>query len=74
MEIYRINTTAYEEEDFFLLTDLTEDKIEKVISPIVELERNAKIYYTNEELTNELILAYPQAFIRMYTEFKTITI
>ena len=74
MNIFRINTTAYEEEDFFLLTDLTEDKIEKVISPIVELERNDESYYTNEELTDELILAYPQAFIRMYTDFETIKI
>lgn len=74
MNVFRINTTAYEEEDFFLLTDLTEEKIEKVISPIVELERNDESYYINEELTDELINAYPQAFIRMYTEFQTITI
>lgn len=74
MNILRINTTAYSEEDFFLLTDLTEDEIEKVITPIVMLERNDERYYTNEELVDDLILAYPSAFIRMYTQFETITI
>ena len=74
MEIYRINTTAYEDEDFFLLTDLTKQQIAEIITPIVELERNDESYYINEELTDELINAYPQAFIKMYTEFQTITI
>jgi hypothetical protein len=74
MNIFRINTTAYSEEDFFLLTDLTEEKIEKVITPVVMLERDDERYYTNEELVDDLILAYPSSFIRMYTEFETITI
>jgi hypothetical protein len=74
MEIYRINTTAYEEEDFFLLTDLTEQQIAEVVTPIVELERKEVQEYDNDMLVENLELAYPSAFIKVYTEFQTITI
>lgn len=74
MRVVRVNTTAYEEEDFFLMTDLTDEQIEEVIAPIVELERNDESYYTNEELTDALIDKYPNNTIVMYADFETITI
>jgi hypothetical protein len=74
MRIVRINTTAYEEEDFFLMTDLTDIQIEEVLTPIVELERNDEIYYTNDELTDALIDKYSNNVIVKYTDFETITI
>lgn len=74
IEVVRLNTTAYEEEDFFLLTDLTEQEITEVVTPIVELERNEIQDYDNDMLVENLELAYPSAFIKVYTEFKTITI
>jgi hypothetical protein len=73
MNIFRVNTTAYEEEDFFLMTDLTEQQIAEVLTPIVELERNEIKEYDNNDLVENLELAYPSAFIKEY-EFKTITI
>lgn len=39
LSLYQINTTAWEEEDFLLMTSLTEEQITKVITPIVEQER-----------------------------------
>lgn len=74
MIVVRVNTTAYKEEDFFLMTDLTDEQIEEVIAPIVELERNDETYYTNEELVDALIDKYPNNVIVMYTDFETITI
>ena len=74
MRVVRINTTAYEEEDFYLMTDLTDEQIEKVITPRVELERKEIWEYTNEELTDALIDKYPNNTIVMYTDFETITI
>jgi hypothetical protein len=74
MRIVRINTTAYEEEDFFLMTDLTDIQIEEVLTPIVELERNDEVYYTNDELTDALIDKYSNNVIVKYTDFETITI
>lgn len=55
MNIYRINTTAFEEEDFYLMTDLTEDEITSVITPIVMAERNRE--EIDEECDNDSIIS-----------------
>jgi hypothetical protein len=74
MRVVRINTTAYQEEDFFLMTDLTDQQIEEVITPRVELERKEIWEYTNEELTDALIDKYPDNTIVMHADFETISI
>lgn len=74
IEVFRVNTTANYEEDFFLLTDLTEQEIINIVTPIVELERNEVQDYDNDMLVENLELAYPSAFIKVYTEFKRIEI
>jgi hypothetical protein len=74
IEVFRLNTTANYEEDFFLMTDLTEQEIINVVTPIVELERNEIQDYDNDMLVENLQLAYPSAFIKVYTEFKRIEI
>ncbi len=78
MDLFRINTTAFEDEDFILLTDLSAEQIKKVITPIVLKERqsgNEEDFYDNDDLTNALIEAYPDAIVKLYTdEFETITI
>jgi hypothetical protein len=78
MDLFRINTTAFEDEDFILLTDLSAEQIKKVITPIVLKERqsgNEEDFYDNDDLTNALIEAYPDAIVQLYTdEFETITI
>jgi hypothetical protein len=79
MDLFKINTTAFEDEDFFLQTDLSVEQIKKVITPIVLLER---LKSQDEEdlskpiaLTNALTEAYPDAIVKQYTiEFKTISI
>jgi hypothetical protein len=77
MNIFRINTTAFEEEDFFLLTDLSVEQIKKAITPIVLKERisgDEEDSYDNYDLTNALTEAYPDAMVDYYSEFDTITI
>lgn len=77
MNIFKINTTAFEEEDFFLLTNLSVEQIKKVITPIVLKERQSgdeEDSYDNYDLTNALIEAYPDALVDYYTEFDTIII
>ena len=39
LNLFQINTTAWDEEDFLLLTDLTEEQVTEIITPIVEAER-----------------------------------
>lgn len=63
MRIVKISTTAWFEEDFLLLTDLTDEQIIKVIEPIVLAERespdNDETYYDNDILVAALNDAYP---------------
>lgn len=64
MKTITINTTAYQEEDFTILTDLTHDEISTVLTPIIELERTEDIEYINEDLINALLEAYPGRVIQ----------
>ncbi len=59
MTFYTISTTAYEEENFMLCTDLTESQIKKIIQPIINRERRGFADYNNNELVNALREAYP---------------
>jgi hypothetical protein len=58
MKAYRINTTSWEEEDFIILTDLTEDQIIGVMKPFVERKRDLDEDYTNADLVDELEYVY----------------
>ena len=74
MKIFRVSTTAYKEEDFYLQTELTEEDIVEVITPIVNAERDGYEEYDNEMLLDALIKRYPRKKIELYSEFELITI
>lgn len=76
MRIIKINTTAWTEEDFYLVTTLDDDQIAEVIQPIVNLERDGHEEYDNEYLFSKLTERYPRALIQFYSEdtIDTITI
>ena len=74
MNIFRVSTTGYKEEDFYLQTELEEQDIVEVITPIVNVERGGYEEYDNETLLNALIKRYPRKKIELYTEFNLITI
>lgn len=76
LRLVKINTTAYSDEDFLLITDLSNLKIEMVIEPIVDKERNENIEYDNEDLIYALRKAYPKAIIlyNYYEQLETISI
>lgn len=75
MNIFRINTTAYKEEDFFLQTDLSEQQVTDIITPIVLIERNnAEEVYYNDDLVRAIELAYPNAIVEHLTKIETISI
>jgi hypothetical protein len=59
IRLVEINTTAFEEENFLLLTDLTDEQIENAILPIVRKEREEEIEYINDDLVVELERLYP---------------
>lgn len=74
MNVFRISTTAYKEEDFYLQTELDEVDIVEVITPIVNAERDGYEVYDNEYLLDVLIKRYPRKKIELYVEFRTIII
>ena len=74
MRVIRINTTAWEEEDFYLLTTLTDDQIIEVVEPIVQAERDGDECYDNETLVEVLKDLYPNEYVEMYIEFDKLTI
>jgi hypothetical protein len=73
MRLIRINTTAYSEEDFFLLTTLTDDQIAEVIQPIVNAERDGYEQYNNDTLLQALKYRFPLEYADMFTEFDKLT-
>jgi hypothetical protein len=66
MKAYEINTTAWEEENLIIFTDLTEIQIKKVIEPIVLGEREDDGYYDNDVLLDALVDTYPNNEIYGY--------
>ena len=73
MKIFKINTTAYEEEDFFLLTDLKEQDITEVVQPIVMAERDGYEEYDNETIINALRKRFPNNSITFIEEIEELT-
>jgi hypothetical protein len=74
MNLFKVNTTGYSEEDFYLQTELEEQDIIEVITPIVNRERDGYEDYDNELLFDALKERYPRKKIKLYTEFHLITI
>ena len=66
MKAFEINTTAWDEENFVLFTDLTEGQIVDVITPIVMAEREFGEEYTNDDLIDALLEAYPSNKVYAY--------
>lgn len=74
VQLVSVNTTAYSEENFLLVTDLTEQEITDIIYPIVFTERVGGESYSNEDLFWALKEAYPSNLIQLYFDPITITI
>ncbi len=73
MRVIRINTTAYSEEDFYLLTTLSDEQISKCLDNIISDERNGVgLEYDNEDLFRVLTFSYPDEKIIMYNDIETL--
>jgi hypothetical protein len=74
MNFYRIKTTAHEEEDIVIATNLSEENIIDIITPIVTNERDGGEVYDNEMLVEALASRYKKAKIIHINQFQTIVI
>ena len=63
MNIFRIRTSAWEEESFILATQLSEKQIRSVIQPMVDEERDGEFVFTNDDYVQVLRDAYPKSVI-----------
>jgi hypothetical protein len=69
VKLFRVTTTAWCEEDFYLLTSLTIQQIKEVIEPLVLAERevvNGDMMYTNNDYIYLLKKHYPSETIIHY--------
>jgi hypothetical protein len=72
MRLININTTAFEEEDFLLLTDLNNDDLYEVIMPMVNAERDEEDEYDNEMIVEALKKRYPVNLVVMFNNVEQI--
>jgi hypothetical protein len=63
MNTFEINTSAWSEENFTIVTDLTKEQIIQVIAGMVHHERKSDTLYENEDYINELKKQFPKATI-----------
>lgn len=67
LRIVSVKTTAFDEENFILFTDLTDEQISNAIEPIVLAEReDAENWYDNDILTQAIEDAYPDNYIHAF--------
>jgi len=71
IRLVRVNTTSNDEEDFLLVTDLNDEEIQDIVTPIVEAERENPQddvhFYDNEGLFWALKENYSRSLIILYT-------
>jgi len=67
IRLVEINTTAWKEENIILVTDLTDEQIKEVITPIVLKERNSNEEYHNDTLCEALRETYPTSVVIEFT-------
>lgn len=74
MILYRINATAYEEDDFFLLTDISEKDVDEVIKPLIlGQKRDGLDEYDAESMHKVLMKKYPTKKITLIKECQVLS-
>ena len=74
IRLVNINTTAFSEEDFSLLTTLSNEDIVEVINPLVNAERDGYEKYDNDTLVESLKKRFPLEYIEMVVDADKIII
>jgi hypothetical protein len=72
MNIFRINTTAFGEEDFTIMTTLSAGQISEVLQPIVDAERDGHDEYDNVSLVSALRERFPLDAIETRVDIQTL--
>ena len=70
LNVFEIATSGWKEENFRLMTNLTEEQIRAVIKPMVDKEREDDIVLSNDEYVYALQDKYRNKIIVLYTDFE----
>lgn len=76
MNIFEINTTSDNSQNFYLMTDVSMQVIELIISKMVQDERaeGSDIFYVNEDYVNKIKSMIPSAVVVYYEKIPLIKI
>ena len=68
MNIFEIKTTAFNDENFYLLTDINRITVETVIERMVQKERaeGSDVFYMNEDYIGTLRGMFPKSILIHY--------
>jgi hypothetical protein len=72
MNVFRIRTTDWQENDFLIMTSLDERQVRKVIEPMVIFNKENDEVINPEDYVMALISAYPKAVVVSDDNFETI--
>jgi hypothetical protein len=70
LNVFEIATSGWKEENFRLMTNLTEEQIRSVIKPMVDKEREDDIVLSNDEYVYALQDKYRNKIIVLYTDYE----
>lgn len=70
LNVYEIATSGWEEENFKLMTNLTEEQIRDVIQPMVDKEREDDIVLSNDDYVQALQDKYKNKIVVMFVDFE----
>ena len=74
MRIVAISATEYDADEFYLVTDLDDISIIKILKPIVAQERDGQNDYEIEDLVKILKRRFPKNKIELFEQIDAITI
>lgn len=63
MNLFKIKTTGWTNEDFSIATSLDEKQVRSVIQPLINDEQDNEIMYENSDYVEALKTRYPKAII-----------
>jgi hypothetical protein len=70
LTVYEIATSGWEEENFRLMTNLTEKQIRDVIKPMVDKEREDDIVLSNDDYVQALQDKYKSKVVVLFVDFE----
>jgi hypothetical protein len=70
LNVFEIATSGWEEENFRLMTNLTEKQIRDVIKPMVDKEREDDIVLSNDDYVQALQDKYKSKVVVLFVDFE----